>query len=270
MMRALARPLRLALMLALLPIVAPAQQAAQPNAPKPPPEQIVAGLSRDNIGITTSFDGSQILIYGAIKREAPEPENDKLAVIVTLEGPLVPITIRRKSRELGIWVNTASVGVASAPSYYAVATSGPLQEILSPRLDVQQRISIPLAMRAFSSSVRVADTKPFTEAMIRIRERQGLYKLETGGVRLVDNTLFRADFELPANLIEGAYKTRIFLLRDGQLVDRYQSAIEVRKVGLERWLYALAHEHAALYGLLALALAVVAGWAAAAVFRFVR
>ncbi|WP_417806714.1 TIGR02186 family protein [Thioclava sp.] len=269
MMRALTRPLRLALVLALAPVFALAQEATAPKAQRPS-EQIVAGLSRDNIGITTSFDGSQILIYGAIKREAPEPANDNLAVIVTLEGPLGPITIRRKSRELGIWVNTASLGVASAPSYYAVATSGPLQDILDPRIDVQQRISIPLAMRAFSGPVQVSDTKPFTEAMIRIRERQGLYKLETGGVRLVDNTLFRADFELPANLIEGAYKTRIFLLRDGQLVDRYQSAIEVRKVGLERWLYALAHQHAALYGLLALALAVVAGWAAAAVFRFVR
>jgi uncharacterized protein (TIGR02186 family) len=262
MIRALTRPLRIALLLALSPVFAPAQQ--------PMPEQIVACLSRDNIGITTSFDGSQILIYGAIKREAPEPANDNLAVIVTLEGPLGPITIRRKSRELGIWVNTASVGVAAAPSYYAVATSGPLKDILDPRIDVQQRISIPLAMRAFSGPIQVSDTKPFTEAMIRIRERQGLYKLETGGVRLVENTLFRADFELPANLTEGAYKTRIFLLRDGQLVDRYQAAIEVRKVGLERWLYALSHEHSALYGLLALALAVVAGWTAAAVFRFVR
>ena len=270
MIRPLARALRLVLLLALLPVAAPAQTAPQPNAPKPPPEQIVAGLSRDNIGITTSFDGSQILIYGAIKREAPEPDDNSLAVIVTLEGPLGPITIRRKSREFGIWVNTASVGVASAPSYYAVATSGPLEKILDPRVDVQQRISIPLAMRAFSGPVEVADTKPFTEAMVRIRERQGLYTLDTGGVRLVDNTLFRADFELPASLMEGAYKTRIFLLRNGKLVNSYQSSIEVQKVGLERWLYALSHQHAALYGLLALALAVVAGWSAAAVFRFVR
>ncbi|WP_366929930.1 TIGR02186 family protein [uncultured Thioclava sp.] len=269
MMRALTRPLRLALLLALVPVFAPAQEAT-PQPGQEPAEQIVAGLSRDNIGITTSFDGSQILIYGAIKREAPEPANDGLAVIVTLEGPLGPVTIRRKSREFGIWVNTAALGVASAPSYYAVATSGPLKDILDPKVDVQQRISIPLAMRAFSGPVQVKDTRPFTEAMVRIRERQGLYTLETGGVRLVENTLFRADFELPANLTEGDYKTRIFLLRKGKLVDQYQSAIDVRKVGLERWLYALAHEHAAIYGLLSLALAVIAGWAAAAVFRFVR
>lgn len=263
----------LSLPLALMALPALAQnepsQVTQPAEKPAPAEQIVAGLSRDNIGITASFDGSQILIYGAIKREAPEPADEKLAVIVTLEGPLGPVTIRKKSREFGIWVNTASVGVAAAPSYYAVATSGPMKEILDPRVDTQQRISIPLAMRAFSGPLQVEDSKPFTEAMVRIRERQGLYKMETGGVHLVDNTLFRADFDLPANLTEGDYKTRIFLLRDGKLVDQYQSAIEVRKVGLERWLYTLAHQDAALYGLLSLALAVFAGWAAAAIFRFV-
>ncbi len=259
-----------------LPALAQDQQVlpARPGMPitnRPEPdEQIVAGLSRDNIGITTSFDGSQILIYGAIKRETPEPEGQKLAVIVTLEGPLGPVTIRKKSREFGIWVNTASVGVAAAPSYYAVATSGPLGDILDRRTDTQQRISIPLAMRAFSGPITVDDSIPFTEALVDIRKEQGLYKLETGGVHIVDNTLFRADFALPANLTEGDYKTRIFLLRDGKLVDKYQSAIEVRKVGLERWLYTLAHENAALYGLLSLALAVFAGWAAAAIFRFVR
>ncbi|KEO52676.1 TIGR02186 family protein [Thioclava pacifica] len=262
----------LSLALALTSLPAMAQEATTPDATatKAPPEQIVAGLSRDNIGITTSFDGSQILIYGAVKREAPEPTDEKLAVIVTLEGPLGPVTIRKKSREFGIWVNTASVGVAAAPSYYAVATSGPIEEILDPRVDTQQRISIPLAMRAFSGPIEVEDSKPFTEALLRIRERQGLYEMETGGVHIVDNTLFRADFELPANLTEGDYKTRIFLLRDGKLVDQYQSAIEVRKIGLERWLYTLAHQKAALYGLLSLALAVFAGWAAAAIFRFVR
>ncbi|KFE35803.1 TIGR02186 family protein [Thioclava atlantica] len=259
----------LALSLALFSAALPA--SAQENGrTEPPGEQIVAGLSRDNIGITASFDGSQILIYGAVKREAPEPKGDQLSVIVTLEGPLGPITIRRKSREFGIWVNTSSVGVAAAPSYYAVATTGPLKEILDPKVDVQQRISIPLAMRAFSGPLQVQDTRPFTEAMVRIREQQGLYKLETGGVHLVDDTLFRADFDLPANLTEGSYKTRIFLLRGGMLVDQYQSSIEVQKVGLERWLYTLAHQQATLYGLLSLALAVFAGWAAAAIFRFVR
>ncbi|MDV7270739.1 TIGR02186 family protein [Thioclava sp. A2] len=233
-------------------------------------ESVVAGLSHDNIGITASFNGSEILIYGAVKRESPFPNEKPLHVIVTLEGPSETVKIRRKSREMGIWVNTDSVIVGAAPTYYSIATTGPIEEILDPTVDVRERIGIPLAVRAFSGPIEVSDARPFTQALLRIREGEGLYSLNEGGVHLVEQTLFRADFKLPSNLIEGDYKTRIFLLRDGQLVDRYQTAIYVRKVGLERWLYMLSQDYAALYGLLALALAVFAGWAAAAIFRLFR
>ncbi|MEZ5684640.1 MAG: TIGR02186 family protein [Paracoccaceae bacterium] len=233
-------------------------------------EEIVAGLSRDSIGITASFDGSEILIYGAVKRDAPLPGEGALHVIVTLEGPAGQVTIRRKSREMGIWVNTDSVTVGAAPSYYAIASSGPIHLILDPVEDVRERISIPLAVRAFQGPIEVSDVRPFTQALLRIREEAGLYTEEQGAVQIVEDTLFRADFDLPANLTEGDYKTRIFLVRDSHIIDRYQSAIYVRRVGLERWLYVMAQEYAALYALLSLALAVFAGWAAAALFRLIR
>lgn len=232
-------------------------------------ESVVAGLGNDTIGITASFSGSQVLIYGAVKRDAPQPEG-RLDVIVTLQGPSEPVTIRRKSREFGIWVNTAKVKVAAAPSFYAIATTAPLDNILAPEVDLSQRISIPLALRAFAGPLEVDDTRPFTEALLRIRSTEGTFALDSGAVTLIDNTLFRADFHLPANLIEGDYKARIFLMREGKVVDSSQAPIRVRRVGLERWLYVLSREHAALYGAMSLALAVFAGWAAAAAFRLIR
>ena len=108
------------------------------------------------------------------------------------------------------------------------------------------------------------------EALIRIREDEGLYRLDEGSVSLIDQTLFRADVSLPANLVEGAYKTRIFLLRDGQVIDLFVAPINVRKVGLERWLYRLAFDQPFLYGLMSLAVAVFAGWGASAAFRKLR
>ncbi len=74
-------------------------------------EQIVAGLSKDNVQITANFDGSSILIYGAIKRDAPDPRTPPLAVIVTVEGPATPVIVRKKEHVAGIWINGASVTV---------------------------------------------------------------------------------------------------------------------------------------------------------------
>ncbi|MFV0384582.1 TIGR02186 family protein [Paracoccus sp. (in: a-proteobacteria)] len=246
------------------------RRGPQAVVPAVPGEKVVAGLSRDSVAITASFDGSDILIYGAVKREAPVPPGPPLQVIITVEGPSEPLTIWKKERRAGIWINAEKVEVGAAPGLYVVASSGPLDRILGKEWDSRYRISLPLALRAFAGQIDVDNPVPYTEALIRLREQNGLYRLDQGSVKLVDQTLFRADVSLPANLIEGDYKTRIFLLRDGRVVDVYRAPIQVRKVGLERWLYRLAFDQPFLYGLMSLAVAVVAGWGASALFRKLR
>ena len=100
----------LALMLLVLACTASAQSLvpqteadalpieAAPTADPPPEETVVAGLSSDSVAITASFDGSEILIYGAIKRETPIPSGPPLQVIVTVEAPSSGVTVWRKER----------------------------------------------------------------------------------------------------------------------------------------------------------------------------
>jgi uncharacterized protein (TIGR02186 family) len=264
--------LRATLMLLMLALPAAAQTPAPPpaEAPAEPPEQIVAGLSRDDIDITTNFDGSEIIIYGAIKREAPIPAGEPLDVVVAVAGPSESVTVRHKERRLGIWINTGRVSIGAAPSFYVVASTRPLHLILTPEQDQRHRISVPLAMRSFAGPLNVEDAVPYTEALIRLREAADLYRLDDGAVRLAEQTLFRADVRLPANLIEGDYSARIFLLRGGEVTDTFRAPIEVRKVGLERWLYRLALEEPFVYGIMSLAIAIAAGWGASVAFRQFR
>jgi uncharacterized protein (TIGR02186 family) len=190
--------------------------------------------------------------------------------VITVEGPSEPVSVRRKNRKLGIWVNTASVEIDRAPSFYAVATTAPLGEILSQTEDLRQRISTRQMIRSIGAPSDILDSANFTDALIRIRERNALYSLREGSVDLKSDTLFRTTVDLPANLVEGAYKTRIFLLRDKKLVAKNESVIDVRKVGLERWLFDLAQDQPVLYAILALVLAAVSGWLASAAFRLLR
>jgi uncharacterized protein (TIGR02186 family) len=231
-------------------------------------EEVVMGLSQSSVAITTNFSGSDILIFGAIKRETRIPEGD-VDVIVTISGPSTSLTIRRKDQRLGIWLNTDEVRIDRAPSFYAVATSGPLSEVLSQTDDLRHRISVPLAIRSVGAPDTVGDAQSFTEALIRIRTEADLYRLQENDVEVQEQTLFRTSIRLPANLTEGDYVTRIFLTREGEVIDQYETVIDVRKVGLERFLYSLAHQQPILYGLLSLAIAIMAGWGAAAFFRLV-
>jgi uncharacterized protein (TIGR02186 family) len=228
-------------------------------------------MSQNRVSITADFDGSEILIYGAVKRESPAPEDrGPLEVIVTVEGPSTPVTVRRKARVAGIWVNTASVLVDSAPSFYAVATTGPLNHILSDTDNLRYGITIERMIRAVGITAEAEKSEEFLAALLRVRTDEGRYRVLQGKVELTEETLFRSDVILPANLTEGEYKVRLFLLRDKRVIASQERVIGVRKEGLERFIFNLAQEQPLVYGLISLALAALAGWGASAAFRFVR
>ncbi len=236
----------------------------------PAAEEVVLGLSRDKVSINTRFDGSDILIFGAVKRQTPIPD-EPLQVVITVAGPSQPVVVRRKAKWNGIiWVNTDAVALDAAPSFYAVATSAPFPDAISEAENRRYRISIDHAIRASAAAASIPDAEDFTRALIRIRQNEGLYQTLEGRVAFDEQTLFRAEIDMPANLTEGEYVIRIFLTRAGRIVSSYETAIDVQKVGLERFLFTLSRERPVMYGLMALAIAIAAGWGASTVFRLLR
>lgn len=235
-----------------------------------PTEAIVAGLSQSSVSITADFSGAEIMVYGAVKRESAIPEGDPLRIVVTVQGPSAPLKVRRKDHRFGIWLNNAAVQIDSAPSFYAVATSAPLAVALSATEDLRHRITIPRAVRAVGISAEADNSPAFVEALLRIRAAEGRYVLRENSVALTQQTLFRTDIALPTALTEGDYRVRVFLTRNGKVVDRVERAIWVRKAGLERFFYQSAHQQPLLYGLASLIVAALAGWGASVLFSRFR
>lgn len=231
-------------------------------------EEVVADLSQSRISITTDFDGSEILIFGAVKRETAIDTDNPLQVIVTVEGPSVPLTVRKKSRRFGIWINTSFVEVDGAPSFYAIATTGPINQVLTDVEDLRHLVTIPRAVRSVGATI--SGSESFTEALIRIRSSEDLYQTNIGDVQFDDQTLFSTSVRLPANLHEGDYRARFFLTRDGAVLDTFETEIAVQKVGLERFLFRLSRDKPLMYGIMSLAIAIAAGWLASAAFRVFR
>ena len=233
-------------------------------------EQVVASMSTNRVAITANFDGSEILIFGAVKRQAPPPDAGPLEVIVAISGPSEDLTVRQKSKEFGIWINTDSFEIEQVPSFYAVSSSNPLSHILDETEDLQYGISIRNAVRTVSDSAATRKAFEYTNALIRIREKSGLYFEQEGTVEISEETLFKTAVSLPSSLTEGIYVARIYLTRDKHVVSEYKTLLFVQKEGLERWIFNLAHERPLAYGLLSLFIAIAAGWGASAVFRILR
>ncbi|TVP68753.1 MAG: hypothetical protein EA339_15580 [Rhodobacteraceae bacterium] len=233
-------------------------------------EEVIAGLSQNSVSLTVNFEGSEILIFGAVRRETPLPVDTALDVIIAIEGPPQPVVVWRKERRAGIWVNTQSQDIRAAPSFYAVASTGALAEILSQDADLTHRISPQLAIFEARGTGDASARATFTEALIRVRAAEGLYQEHEGLVDMQRDTLFSTRLTLPKTIVEGRYTARVFLLREGQVIDEFETFINVQKAVLERWLTNLAFEQPFLYGLLALGLALFFGWGASALFRLLQ
>ena len=234
-------------------------------------ERVVASISQNRISITAGFVGSEIFVYGAIDRLAPAPEGaGPTGVVIRIAGPSQPLTVRRKDRVAGIWLNAAAARVDAAPSFYAVATTGPLYETISHTEDLRHGISLERALRFVDAGAEAAEREAFLDALVRLRRRSGLYVVAPGGVRVIDGVLFDTSVRLPANIVEGVYSVRVYLTRDREVIDEFTSEIVVLKEGLERAVYQLSREQPALYGVLAIAVALAAGLGAAEAFRYLR
>ena len=232
-------------------------------------ESVVIGMDKEKVAITATFDGSQILLFGAVKRDKPAPIGD-IQIVVTIAGPSEPISVHRKAKVLGIWMNTDTVEVDAAPSFYAVATSSNFSSTINDTEDLRYKVSIPRAIRSVGAPMDVLDAASFSDAVIRIRSEKGLYQLLENKVNIDEQTLFRTSIDMPADISDGDYTARILLTRNGNVIDEFTTIIDVRKVGLERFLFNMSRENPLAYGLMSIAIAIFAGWAASLLFRFFR
>lgn len=234
-------------------------------------QELVTGISTENIALTANFTGSEVLVFGAIRRDAPIPPGQSpVEVIITLTGPERNVVVRRKARRFGIWLNADEIVVRRAPSYYAVAGTGPIGKILSETDRLRHRIGLDQTVRRVGANPDVSDVTPFAEALVRLRLQNGLYVDNVDGVDLAQETLFQTRFRLPTNLVEGSYTTDFFLVRDKAVIGNGAMDITVQKEGVERWLYNLAQRRPLVYGLMSVAIALACGWVAAAAFRLAR
>jgi uncharacterized protein (TIGR02186 family) len=223
-------------------------------------EDLVFDWSPHRIQITSDFTGAQVLIFGVV--DGPGD------VVVLVRGPTDSISVRRKRRFAGIWINRDQVTFEDVPAYYAIASSAPLAEILPEDVRQQRQIGIDtLQIAATDGDLEEADI--FRQALLERRQAAGLYSREPGDVRFVGNQprLFRANFFFPANAPVGSYRIETMLVRDGAIAKAQTIALPLSQEGSVADVTLWAHEQAPAYGLVAIILSLLSGWAAHLVFR---
>ena len=233
-------------------------------------DQLATDLSDDEIAITSSFTGKELLLFGTsgengIDLSAEGAEG--VDVIVVVHGPEVPMRIWRKERVAGVWVNSQPVTFENVPGYYAVASNRPLEDITTADYLRSENIGTENLVLISVEDVPVEEKVELRKAIMGNRTDAGLFIKDESAVTFPAGPLFRSAIHFPANVPVGDYRVIVRLFVDGVEIDRTYSVIAAGKKGLEQRIYEFAQNQSLFYGVVAVLLAVLAGWVASVVFR---
>ncbi|MEC9368321.1 MAG: TIGR02186 family protein [Pseudomonadota bacterium] len=245
--------------------------ATAPANAAPPGEAINSDISSRDIAIESNFSGARIVIFGNIDRPRDNFfDLGQYNVAVVIRGPEQPVVTRRKDRVFGMWINQDARAFAKVPSFYAVLSSQEVELIARPAVLSAYGIgfdNLSLIPEAVKGEAAPEESARFREALIRLKEAEGLYVSDPKAVTFVGRSLFRATVDLPANVPVGEYATDVYLIRGGEVLSHNRSTLRIHKAGFERLIYTSAYQYPLWYGIAAVIVAVAAGLAASAIFR---
>jgi len=228
---------------------------------------LVPDISARKVEIRYSFTGAQLLLFGAIIYPGGRAPNRPSDVVVVLRGPVQPILVREKQKIAGIWMNSDSNRFRSAPSYYSVASSRPITDLVDERTASIYEMGLHNLQLSPGGGALPEKERRFEAGLLDLRRRHGLYAENSSGVEITGGVLYRATIAIPSQVPVGTYTAETFLVDRGKVIAAATRDIQIDKSGFERFVALAARRHEGLYGLAAVAMSLVMGWAAAAFFR---
>jgi len=187
--------------------------------------------------------------------------------VIVIRGPDLEMTVRRKERILGVWVNRDQIEFTGLPGYYFLASTRPIDDI-APATTLE-RFRLGTAYLEATAKVKTDpdEANAFRAAAIRDRKRQRLYWESPTGIEFLSRTLFRARIPVPASVPPGEYRAEVYLCQGGTVTSAQSSPLFIDKTGFERQVYNYAYQRSLAYGFASVLMAIGLGWFGSLVFR---
>ncbi|MEL7446888.1 MAG: TIGR02186 family protein, partial [Pseudomonadota bacterium] len=179
---------------------------------------LVPEVSRNLIEVRQGFTGANLLLYGAIVDPAGPQQGTEYDIVVVLKGPAAPIRLREKERVAGIWMNAESSDFRSVPSFFAVASSRPISEIVDERTAAIYELGTDFIQLSPSGQIEPEKQDRFVEGLVEMRQRLGLYQQDMDGVTISEGVLYQARIGLPSNVTTGEYTAETFAIANGRVL----------------------------------------------------
>jgi uncharacterized protein (TIGR02186 family) len=164
-------------------------------------------------------------------------------------------------------MNADSNRFRSAPSFYAVASSRPIGDLLDERTAAIYELGVHNLQLSPGGGALPEKERRFEAGLLDLRTRSGLYSESPRGVEITSGVLYRAVITIPSQVPVGTYTAETFLIDRHKVIAAATRDIQINKSGFERYVALAARRHRFLYGLACVFLSLGLGFAAAMAFR---
>ena len=223
---------------------------------------LVPEVSQHEIQVRQGFTGTELLLFGAILNPSGARAAREYDIVVVLKGPTQPMVLREKRKIGGMWVNAESITLATVPSFYAVASSRPINQIIDEHTALRREIGLRALKLSPVGTIAPATQERFAAGLVDLMVRHGLYSQNENAVGVTEQVLYQARIALPSSVKTGRYTAITYAINNGRVVALVRARVDVRKLGLEKAVADFAQNDGLAYGVLAVMISVAMGWLA--------
>jgi uncharacterized protein (TIGR02186 family) len=215
----------------------------------------------ERINITLKYAGEKVTLFG-------EAEEGALIIARLVSVGEETTKLNKKGKRGILWMNVKTLELTHVPALYIVQTSGSLTGLPGELLIKTGSDGKYTAIRAGAMFTPEDPEKDLlVNGYIRLKEKQGLYSIREDLIQTIKGRLFKSVFFMPSNAPVGLYQFDVFAINGNAVVASGSTEIRLGKIGIENWITSFARNHGLLYGILAVAAALVAGIGVGLVFR---
>jgi hypothetical protein len=221
----------------------------------------VLTLSPATVKIGAFFNGEAVAVLGTI----PAGTQAVLEVV----GSSAEETLMRKGRRGGLWMNVGKIEVRDAPALYLVLSTAK-QLLTAPPPQASWGYEA-LKKRITFSGIEASERPEFLKQFLQLKEEEHFYASLPGALKVEPasegESPVKGSFLLPTITKPGTYKVSLSVIQAGKVVRSTSADLKVEMAGFPALLASLAYQHGATYGVLAVVIAIVTGFAMGFLFK---
>ena len=225
---------------------------------------VISDVDKSDIELSTRFDGTSILVFGAISSE-----NNRTSLLVEVVGPPTTIDIRKKVQIWGIWISKKIAQFQNIPSFYQISISNPEHPILKEIEYQRLKSNFYDSLEIISRSEKGNGPEKYFGELTRLKKKIGNLVTFKEKINIIENKLFSHKVNLPKKIHPGIYKIKMTLIdQQGEELSKSEHSVKVSKVGVQEFLSSNSKNNPVFYGLFSVIIALFLGFSAAQLFRW--